>query len=60
MPDDDLAPDFTALAAEARRLEPRVVRARAHTSPDYQTTLVIETEGLTTPGLTTLQLEALS
>lgn len=47
MPDDDLAPDFAALAAEARRLEPRVVRAWTHTDPDYQTTLAIETEGLT-------------
>lgn len=45
---DDLVGDFAALAAEARRLEPRVVRVSVFTSPDYQTTLAIETEGLTT------------
>lgn len=45
---DDLAPDFAALAAEARRLEPRVVRVSTSTSSDYKTALVIETAGLTT------------
>lgn len=46
---DDLAPDFAALAAEARRLEPRVGRVSTRTSEDLKTVLVIETAGLTTP-----------
>lgn len=45
---DDLAPDFAALAAEARRLEPRVVNVSTRTK-DYKTVLIIETAGLTTP-----------
>lgn len=46
---DDLAPDFATLAAEAGRLEPRVVRISTRTSADYKTALIIETAGLTTP-----------
>lgn len=46
---DDLDPDFAALAAEARRLEPRVGRTSTRTSVDFKTVLIIETEGLTTP-----------
>lgn len=42
-------------AAEARRLESRVVRVSVLTSPDYQTTLAIETEGLMT-----LEIDALT
>ena len=45
---DDLDPDFAALAAEARRLEPRVVRISTRTSGDFTTVLVVETAGLTT------------
>lgn len=44
----DLDPDFDALAAEARRLEPRVRRVSTRTSEDLKTVLVIETAGLTT------------
>lgn len=54
-PDDDLDPDFAALAAGARRLEPRVVRVATRTSGDFTTVLVIETAGLTTS-----EVEALS
>lgn len=43
---DDLDPDFAALAAEARRLEPRVVRVTTHTGRDFKTVLVIEAGGL--------------
>ena len=46
---DDLDPAFAALADEARRLEPRVVRASTRTSEDFKTVMVIETAGLTTP-----------
>ena len=45
---DDLDPDFAALAAEARRLEPRVGRVSTRTSEDCSTVMVIETAGLTT------------
>ena len=45
---DDLDPDFAALAVEARRLEPRVVRISTRTSGDFTTVLVVETAGLTT------------
>jgi hypothetical protein len=44
MTDDDLDPDFAALAAEARRLEPRVTGVSTHTSEDFMTVLVIQTE----------------
>ena len=47
---DDIAPDFAALAAEARRLEPRVARVSTRTK-DYKTVLIIETAGLTTAEL---------
>ena len=46
---DDLDPDFATLAAEARRLEPRVVAVSTRTSEDFKTVLIIETAGLTTP-----------
>ncbi len=52
---DDLAPDFAALADEARRFEPRVVNVSTRTSKDFSTVLIIETAGLTTP-----EVEALS
>lgn len=52
---DDLPPDFAALAAEACRLERRVVRVSTRTSEDYKTVLVIETARLTTS-----EVEALS
>ena len=45
---DDLDPDLAALAAKARRLEPRVVRISTRTSGDFTTVLVVETAGLTT------------
>ena len=45
---DDLAPDFAALATEARRLEPRVVDVSTRTSKDFTTVLIIETAELTT------------
>jgi len=45
---DDPDPDFAALAAEARRLEARVVRISTRTSEELTTVLVIETAGLTT------------
>lgn len=45
---DDLDPDFAAIAAEARRLEARVVCVSTRTK-DYKTVLIIETAGLTTP-----------
>jgi uncharacterized membrane protein YgcG len=45
---DDLDPNFAALAAEARRLEPRVGRVSTRTSADFSTVMVIETAGLTT------------
>lgn len=45
---DDLDPDFAALTAEARRLEPRVVRASTRTSEDFKAVLLIETADLTT------------
>ncbi len=48
---DDLDPSFAALAAEARRLEPRVFRAATRTSRDYKTVLILETAGLTTSEL---------
>lgn len=44
---DDLDPDFAALAAEARRLEPRVVHIAPRTK-DYKSVLLIETAGPTT------------
>lgn len=47
LPVDDLDPDFAALAAEARRLELRVVGVSTRTSEDFKTVLVIETAGLT-------------
>ena len=43
---EDLAPDFASLAAETRRLEPRVVRVPTRTSDDHKTVLIIETAGL--------------
>jgi hypothetical protein len=46
---DDLDPDFAALAAEARRLEPRVGRTSTQMGEDFKTVLVIETAELTTP-----------
>lgn len=49
---DDLHPDFAALAAEARRLEPRVGRTSTRTSEDFKTALLIETAGLTTTART--------
>lgn len=45
---DDLAPDFSTLAAEARRLEPRVVRVSTRASSDYTSVLIFETAWLTT------------
>jgi hypothetical protein len=46
---EDLTLALAALAAEARRLEPRVVRASTRVSEDFKTVLLIETAGLTTP-----------
>lgn len=46
---DDIAPDFATLAAEARRREPRVGRTSTRTPEDFNTVLIIETAGLTTP-----------
>jgi hypothetical protein len=44
---DDIDPDFSALATEARRLEPRVISVSTRTK-DFKTVLIIETAGLTT------------
>lgn len=51
---DDLDPDFAALAAAARRLEPRVVAVSTRTSEDYKTVLVIEAADLTGAEVETL------
>ena len=45
--DIPLAPDFVALAEEARRLQPRLVRISARVK-DGKTVLIIETAGLPT------------
>jgi hypothetical protein len=52
---NDHDPDLASLAAEARRLEPRVVRTSTRTSEDFKTVLLVETAGLTSA-----QVEALS